>query len=351
MSVPPAPILEIFEKLVTVLKDNKDARYLVQTHRYIVSNHKDKVMVTRTIYNFAKGEIRIDQYLVGMVNNDLNTKVDYARHPLLTSAFYSKGSWYTLWHQNNSLFERANDTSNLVGLLEGARSIFISKSIWPEMQKAQEKMIQDAASRGDVAEIASLAEGLEGMKDDVPPATPQERTAKFGSGTSFMLVTRKGDLISDIKDYYNGIPIGHITNELRAEVLDASFAPRIEEQQPPLTAEEMQVIMRQTLEKNYAAKDPKVFGMELLKVEGEMLIVNVLKGSAADKAGLTQLTKVIAINGMDLQKLDNDKIKALLAKSDIIEVVTENPGGEPKIVKLQRELMSNADPKPAATSP
>jgi carboxyl-terminal processing protease len=80
-------------------------------------------------------------------------------------------------------------------------------------------------------------------------------------------------------------------------------------------------------------------GVELRADHGALLIVHVIPGSPAEKSGIHQGDRIVAVDGQTTSSLSTDEAAALLTGEEgtWVQITAHAPGQKPRILKIRRE--------------
>lgn len=100
-----------------------------------------------------------------------------------------------------------------------------------------------------------------------------------------------------------------------------------------LTADQLREVYSQ-IEGNFVG-----LGVELKAENGALLIVHVIPGSPAERAGIQAKDRIVAVDGHSTAELSTDEAASMLtgAEGSYVRVTVYSPGGEPRVLNIRRE--------------
>ncbi|MDZ4659363.1 MAG: S41 family peptidase [Bythopirellula sp.] len=111
-----------------------------------------------------------------------------------------------------------------------------------------------------------------------------------------------------------------------------------------LTADQLREVYSQ-IEGNFVG-----LGVELKAENGALLIVHVIPGSPAERAGILAQDRIVAVDGKSTAELSTDEAASMLtgAEGTYVRVTVYSPSTEPRVLNIRREhvdVPSLEDPK------
>ncbi|MEM9657158.1 MAG: PDZ domain-containing protein, partial [Planctomycetota bacterium] len=100
-----------------------------------------------------------------------------------------------------------------------------------------------------------------------------------------------------------------------------------------LTADQLRDVYSQ-IEGNFVG-----LGVELKADSGALLIVHVIPGSPAERAGIRDGDRIVAVDGKSTAALSTDEAAALLTgeEGSVVQVTVASPGRQPRMATVRRE--------------
>ena len=113
----------------------------------------------------------------------------------------------------------------------------------------------------------------------------------------------------------------------------ASAASGLDSYSAYLTADELREVYSQ-IEGNFVG-----LGVELKAEEGALLIVHVIPGSPAERAGIVAKDRIVAVDGKSTADLSTDEAASMLTGSEgtWVKVSVYSPGSQPRTLNVRRE--------------
>ncbi len=99
-----------------------------------------------------------------------------------------------------------------------------------------------------------------------------------------------------------------------------------------LTADQLREVYEQ-IEGNFVG-----LGVELKAETGALLIVHVIPGSPAEKAGILAQDRIVAVDGKSTAELSTDEAASMLtgAEGSWVQVTAYSPGAQPRVLNIRR---------------
>jgi len=100
-----------------------------------------------------------------------------------------------------------------------------------------------------------------------------------------------------------------------------------------LTADQLREVYSQ-IEGNFVG-----LGVELKAEEGTLLIVHVIPGSPAERAGIVANDRIVAVDGKSTTEVSTDEAASMLtgAEGSWVRVTAYSPGAQPRVLNIRRE--------------
>ena len=100
-----------------------------------------------------------------------------------------------------------------------------------------------------------------------------------------------------------------------------------------LTADQLREVYSQ-IEGNFVG-----LGVELKAAEGALLIVHVIPGSPAERAGIQAQDRIVAVDGKSTAEMSTDEAAAMLtgAEGTWVRVTAYSPSTQPRVLNIRRE--------------
>jgi carboxyl-terminal processing protease len=100
-----------------------------------------------------------------------------------------------------------------------------------------------------------------------------------------------------------------------------------------LTADQLREVYSQ-IEGNFVG-----LGVELKAENGALLIVHVIPGSPAERAGIVAQDRIVAVDGKSTAELSTDEAASMLtgAEGSYVRVTIYSPNAEPRVLSIRRE--------------
>ena len=113
----------------------------------------------------------------------------------------------------------------------------------------------------------------------------------------------------------------------------AAAANGLDDYSAYLTADQLREVYEQ-IEGNFVG-----LGVELKAETGALLIVHVIPGSPADKAGIVAQDRIVAVDGKSTAELSTDEAASMLTGSEgsWVQVTAYSPGAQPRVLNIRRE--------------
>lgn len=116
------------------------------------------------------------------------------------------------------------------------------------------------------------------------------------------------------------------------EFVDAA-ANGLDDYSAYLTADQLREVYEQ-IEGNFVG-----LGVELKAEAGALLIVHVIPGSPAERAGIKAQDRIVAVDGKSTAELSTDEAASMLtgAEGSWVQVTAYSPGMQPRVLNIRRE--------------
>ena len=113
----------------------------------------------------------------------------------------------------------------------------------------------------------------------------------------------------------------------------AAAADGLDDYSAYLTADQLREVYSQ-IEGNFVG-----LGVELKAEDGALLIVHVIPGSPAERAGIVANDRIVAVDGKSTSELSTDEAAAMLtgAEGSWVRVTAYTPGQAPRVINVRRE--------------
>jgi len=113
----------------------------------------------------------------------------------------------------------------------------------------------------------------------------------------------------------------------------AAAANGLDDYSAYLTADQLREVYEQ-IEGNFVG-----LGVELKAEAGALLIVHVIPGSPAKRAGIVANDRIVAVDGKSTAELSTDEAASMLTGTEgsWVQVTAYSPGEEPRVLKIRRE--------------
>jgi carboxyl-terminal processing protease len=113
----------------------------------------------------------------------------------------------------------------------------------------------------------------------------------------------------------------------------AAAANGLDDYSAYLTADQLREVYEQ-IEGNFVG-----LGVELKAETGALLIVHVIPGSPAERAGILAKDRIVAVDGKSTAELSTDEAASMLtgAEGSWVQVTAYSPGGQPRALNIRRE--------------
>ena len=113
----------------------------------------------------------------------------------------------------------------------------------------------------------------------------------------------------------------------------AAAANGLDDYSAYLTADQLREVYEQ-IEGNFVG-----LGVELKADAGALLIVHVIPGSPADRAGIKAQDRIVAVDGKSTSELSTDEAASMLTGTEgsWVQVTAYSPGTQPRVMNIRRE--------------
>ncbi len=113
----------------------------------------------------------------------------------------------------------------------------------------------------------------------------------------------------------------------------AAAANGLDDYSAYLTADQLREVYSQ-IEGNFVG-----LGVELKAEDGALLIVHVIPGSPAERAGILAQDRIVAVDGKSTSELSTDEAASMLtgAEGSWVRVTAYSPGKQPRVINVRRE--------------
>lgn len=113
----------------------------------------------------------------------------------------------------------------------------------------------------------------------------------------------------------------------------AAAANGLDDYSAYLTADQLREVYEQ-IEGNFVG-----LGVELKAEAGALLIVHVIPGSPAERAGILAKDRIVAVDGKSTAELSTDEAASMLTGTEgsWVQVTAYSPGAEPRVLRIRRE--------------
>ena len=113
----------------------------------------------------------------------------------------------------------------------------------------------------------------------------------------------------------------------------AAAANGLDDYSAYLTADQLREVYSQ-IEGNFVG-----LGVELKAENGALLIVHVIPGSPAERAGIVANDRIVAVDGKSTKELSTDEAASMLtgAEGSWVRVTAYSPGKQPRVINVRRE--------------
>jgi len=113
----------------------------------------------------------------------------------------------------------------------------------------------------------------------------------------------------------------------------AATANGLDDYSAYLTADQLREVYSQ-IEGNFVG-----LGVELKAEEGALLIVHVIPGSPAERAGIVANDRIVAVDSKSTSELSTDEAAAMLTGTEgsWVRVTAYSPGKQPRVINVRRE--------------
>ncbi|NOY43713.1 MAG: S41 family peptidase [Planctomycetes bacterium] len=113
----------------------------------------------------------------------------------------------------------------------------------------------------------------------------------------------------------------------------AAAANGLDDYSAYLTADQLREVYSQ-IEGNFVG-----LGVELKAEDGALLIVHVIPGSPAERAGILARDRIVAVDGKSTSELSTDEAASMLtgAEGSWVRVTAYSPGKQPRVINVRRE--------------
>ncbi len=250
------------------------------------------------------------------------------RHDL-AKLHYSLGRRYhdRSFKQSVAAMNRQQSLSLYSELLQKMSTYYVETPDWRELGARGTKAISIALSNKEFVaanRLSNMNGQLAELRQDLSQILGRRLTSMKSSRELIALASETAQLIESRTGLSSSATILEYV---------ASAASGLDDYSTYLTANQLREVYSQ-IEGNFVG-----LGVELKAESGTLLIVHVIPGSPAERAGILAKDRIIAVDGKSTSEMSTDEAASMLTgeEGSWVKVTVFSPGAESRVLNIRRE--------------